>query len=610
LAKPTRYTPRNGGYWERLISRRRALAGAAALGAGAVALAACGGGGDDGESGGDTSGLVTAPADTTSNAKTGGIIQIHAQTDAPNLDPTTSNSVAAQSHAGYQYSRLLKYIPGRLEPSKGELEGDLALSLPEIANDGLTFTFKLRQNDGTDPRPPTNGRPLDAQDVLFSYDRLVALNPQGADISRTRSETAPVERLEAPDNHTIVARLAEPYVPALVLFASARHLWVIPREADGGFNPEDTSRGSGPWILQNHVPSARFEYRRNPNWYRKDRPFVDGWDITILPEYSQVQAQLRAKALWYATLRQEDILPLKREVPEIIIQENDSFVASGPHIMFGFRSGSPFNDERVREAVSMLIDREIYIDTFWNIQGYIDEGIDPEIRWQSHLPTAWSGIWMDPRSNEFGANAKYFEHNIDEAKKLLAAAGFPNGLDTTWTYNTTNYGVDWPNKNQVLVPMMQEGGIRAKINPVDYAAEYIPNYYRGRGDFDGISVSNGGSRPDPGLWLQLHYHSEGSVGHAPGAKAGVGQIDQELDRMIAAQMREFDREKRLSMIKDIQRRTAKTQPVVPMGGDTPGFRAPAWPWVMNYGVFQEWPEAVGPAEVGIHLWYDQSKRTT
>jgi hypothetical protein len=139
------------GYWERThggrLSRRRALAAAGGLGlaAGALSLVGCGGGdGDDSGSSGDASGLITPPKDTTSSAKTGGILGSFVSADPGSLDPVTGTATASRTHATYVYSRLFQFKPGVLSPSKGEVTGDFVESY-EVLDGGLRLNLKFRQ---------------------------------------------------------------------------------------------------------------------------------------------------------------------------------------------------------------------------------------------------------------------------------------------------------------------------------------------------------------------------------------------------------------------------------------------------------------------------------
>ena len=59
-----------------------------------------------------------------------------------------------------------------------------------------------------------------------------------------------------------------------------------------------------------------------------------------------------------------------------------------------------------------------------------------ESRWNTALVGSYEGWWLDPKGKDFGPNAKYFQHDLAEAKKLLAAAGYPNGFETTSHYVT------------------------------------------------------------------------------------------------------------------------------------------------------------------------------
>src|SRR5206468_7009941 len=132
--------------------------------------------------------------------------------------------------------------------------------------------------------------------------------------------------------------------------------------------------------------------------------------------------------------------------------------------------------ERVRQAVSMSWDRDLYIESFNNVANFTAEGLAVETRWNSSLGATNEGWWLDPKGKDFGPNARYFRHDLAEAKKLLAAAGYPNGINTASNYVR---GPElYPDKRMfsVLDGMAGEGGFVAKPNPVDYTNDYIPNY--------------------------------------------------------------------------------------------------------------------------------------
>ena len=78
----------------------------------------------------------------------------------------------------------------------------------------------------------------------------------------------------------------------------------------------------------------------------------------------------------------------------------------------------------------MSWDRDLCIDAFYNVDEFEAEGLPVETRWNTDCRATGTGWWLDPQGKDFGPNAKYFKHNVAEAKKLLAAAGFANGFDS------------------------------------------------------------------------------------------------------------------------------------------------------------------------------------
>jgi peptide/nickel transport system substrate-binding protein len=224
----------------------------------------------------------------------------------------------------------------------------------------------------------------------------------------------------------------------LTLLANPRYLWIQPTEAEGGYDTRTEARGSGPWLLKSLRASAGIDFERNPNWYgKKDRPFFDGVNFVFLADYSASLAQFKAKNAWTGDfVRKEDVLGLKREFPDIVLSQGQ-FPRSGARFFFGnLEPETPFKDERVRQAVSLSIDRDLVIDVFDNVDKLKKEGLPLETRWNSALPAGWDGAWLDPKAKEFGPNAKYYAFDVAEAKKLLAAAGYANGFDFDFHYTS------------------------------------------------------------------------------------------------------------------------------------------------------------------------------
>src|SRR5262249_16416206 len=125
---------------------------------------------------------------------------------------------------------------------------------------------------------------------------------------------------------------------------------------------------------------------------------------------------------------------------------------------------------------------------FFNVSKFAGEGLPVETRWNSHVNANWDGWWLDPKGKEFGPNARYFQHDIAEGKKLLAAAGYANGFSIS-SHLDMPTGPQGPTARFAAVAdnMTQDIGIKVTTDYVDYATVYIPKYRDGNGQYEGWS---------------------------------------------------------------------------------------------------------------------------
>src|ERR1051325_8742287 len=163
-------------YWASLnharLARRRVLASAGITALGAAALAACGGGSKSASPGsGGQANLLVSPKDTTSQAKRGGTFKYYTTSDSVTFDV----HAAATGGAGFGpvYDQLLQYKSGYLKPQEYDV-GPLLAESWEWSPDRLSLALKLRPGIKWHNKAPVNGRPLDMDDVLFSWDRFAS----------------------------------------------------------------------------------------------------------------------------------------------------------------------------------------------------------------------------------------------------------------------------------------------------------------------------------------------------------------------------------------------------------------------------------------------------
>jgi len=585
---------------------------AAGGGAAAVIAAACSG--DDKKESG--SGAASAPSspppgllaqlqDVTGEGKRGGTYRDWIVEDATGLDPNQTGGSGAVDVVRMVYSRLMMFAPGFMgKPSTRELVPDAAESL-EVSPDRLQWTFKLKPNVKFDPRPPTNSRALDAQDVVYAWNRFEAVHQARGDLSNKVSKVAPITAVEAPDARTVIFKQAFPMATALYVLNSTQRLLLLPREADGGFDARKDARGSSAWTLTDWRPSALFEFQRNPNWYRQDRPFIDKWEMPIVSEYAQRLAQMRSGGIYSAPLRTEDILQTKKDVPALQMFPGD-WGDRYFQLIFGLKANSPFKDMRVRQAVSMLIDRQTIIEVFQAVDEFRKAGIPVQTRWYTQAGVKPEEGWLDPQDQaKFGPAATYYQHNVAEAKKLLTAAGYPNGFNTDVLYSSASQA-DYKQYDSV-VAMLEEGGIKGKIQIWDATTEYIPRVQRSKANFEGVAMSVGATNFLPLELIFRRFHSTGTnfIGFDP---SGVSpeKGDPRVNQMIEKAREEFELQKQHAIVHELQRYLSEQMYSVPWGGEHPGFQL-AWPAVRNWGTYTHGSIGGHVTEVLPNLWLDPTK---
>lgn len=591
-------------YWDKLLhsrlNRRRALAGAATVGAGAAALGVvgCGGGGD--EEGDGAQVTADKPRDTTAQAKTGGVYRIIQTQDPTNLDPNRSTSFTAQNVGARVYSRLLKFQTGPDIVPLSKVTGDAAESY-EVSSDATQWTFKLRKDLKFHPKGPAsvNSRVLDAEDVTASYDYFLERNGNKATLQQL------VDKVETPDKNTVVMKLKKPYAPFQELMASTALFYIMSKQ--GAKGEIDNQRvegvvGTGPWLLQSQTPSVEIEFRKHPEWYEKAKistgeirlPILDGHTHVNMPDYAQIQAQFIAGNIMTFDVRNPDLADVTRQKADAQkLGNNPTWLLS----MFYFNldnAQNPFRDERLRRALSMSIDRDGLIEVFGEVSKLKSQGFEVNTGWSSS-PVPWGdgGLfwWLDPQSSAMGNARQWYQYNVSEAKKLLSAAGYSG---QSFDINTTNtvYGTTFDNQTEAQLPMLTAAGFKFDLKSEDYTSKYFPEVYT---RFNYPHVAYGYNTPfatiDEYVYRMLDPQGDQN-------KSRVN--DPEITSLVAKQQLETDANKRQAIIHDIQKKVSDKMYYVPTVVGRWGTFTLYQPYVRNFGAFRTAAYGIG---VESYPWY-------
>ncbi len=339
----------------------------------------------------------------------GGVLLAAIAADAPSLDPHQEETFATLELVAPCYSTLLQIDP--LQYPK--VIGDVATEW-KIAADGLTYTFKLRQGIRFH-----DGSPLTAADVKATYEKIV-FPPAGVRSIRKNAYAA-VTSLEAPDANTIVFKLKHPSASLLANLASPWNVIYPKKYLDKDPNYFKANIvGSGPFKFKSHTRGSTFEAERNPDYFIKDRPYLDGYKFFVITETSARAAAIRSGRAWieFRTMPLSEVEAIRKQLGDKVVVQDTP--ATG---IFGIavnQTIKPFNDERVRKALTLGLDRYTASRVLYPIASLKDVGglMRPGTEW----------AMSDAELQKFPGFGKDIEKNRAEAKRLLAEAGYPNGI--------------------------------------------------------------------------------------------------------------------------------------------------------------------------------------
>ena len=460
--------------------------------------------------------------------------------DPPHWDPYLTISYKTHIAYSFTHSRLLRHKAGPgVAPGTFPIEGDLAESWTQPNE--TTYVFKLRQGVRWQNKPPLNGRELVAEDVKYSFERFL-----GEKGNANKPMLASVDKVEAPDKYTVRVTLKEPFAWFLDMLSNPGALWIIAREcvekSGGDLKKVESAVGTGPYTLENYKPNVGYTLVRNPAYFAQGLPYIDRIDVTVDEDNASRMAAFLAGKYdlgWEfpGQINRVDWVQIKDQLRQkragLQIAEFPANVMS--HIYMR-TDKPPLNDVRVRRAISHAIDRQGILDATAEGVGIMNPTVPAALK-----------EWALP-INQLGEGARYYKHDVREAKKLLAEAGHPNGFPATIDFTTYGSTV-LVDAMQLILKYLKDVGIDAKLNTKEYGAYITTTFY---GKFD--SMAYGPQTPflEPDNFL-YPYNVEGELKNQSHVKDPV------VTDLLVRQRRTLDTAKRREIIHEIQRHLAKQQ---------------------------------------------------
>src|SRR5438046_2069261 len=257
--------------------------------------------------------VVPGAGPAAETPRRGGVLLAAIAADAPSLDPHQEETFATIEVVAPCYSTLLQIDPYHYP----KVIGDVATEW-KIAPDGLTYTFKLRPGLRFH-----DGSALTSADVKATYEKIV-FPPAGVRSIR-RNSYAAITSIEAPDANTIVFKLKHPSASLRDNFASPWNVIYPKKYLDQDPNYFKTHViGSGPFKFKSHTRGSTFEGERNPDYFIKDRPYLDGYKFFVSTETSARAAALRSGRVYieFRTMPQSEVEAIKKQLGDKVVVQD------------------------------------------------------------------------------------------------------------------------------------------------------------------------------------------------------------------------------------------------------------------------------------------------
>lgn len=290
--------------------------------------------------------LTPVSSATSETPKRGGVLNFAVTAEPPNYDCHASQTFALLHPVSPMFSYLVKYDSGQ----NGKIVGDLAKSW-DMSDDGLTYTFKLHEGVKFH-----DGSSLTSADVKASFDRIA--NPPTGVVSLRKSAYSIVKSIEAPDPATIIFRLSEISASMLDVLASPFNcIYSAAKIKDDPKFPEQNIMGSGAYQFVEYVRGSHLTTKRFDGYFRNGLPYLDGYKAyfvktgAVVPGLlgGQFDVEFRGR-----TPSERDQLMNSADKDKLVLHEGPW--ATNDTVIFN-TSKKPFDDPRVRRALSLAIDR-------------------------------------------------------------------------------------------------------------------------------------------------------------------------------------------------------------------------------------------------------------
>lgn len=455
----------------------------------------------------------------------GGDLVIATLSDAVALDPHGSNDVPSGNVSTNIYETLVYYDKNM------ELQAGLAEDWEQV--DDLTLKFTLKEgitfHDGSD---------FNAEVVKANIERILdeKIASQRAFLFDNITE------IEVLGDYEIQFKTEEPYAPLIFNFAHSGGGMISLDSINADYEAMENGDapgnvvsshpvGTGIFKFDEWVPGQYIKLVNNPDYWGEEKAKLDSVTFKVVPEDLTRLAELETGTAHITEPLSPSDYARVEGTPEINVVESDSLSLS----YIGFNAEKePFNDPKVRQAISMALDSEAIVEGVFNGIGLPAKGpIAPEVVGYSDEVSA-------------------LPYDVEKAKELLAEAGYADGFSTTIWTNDNRERVDLAEYTQAV---LKEIGVEVEIEVLEWGA-YLEQTANGQHDMFILGWSSATGDADYALAPLFHSSNVGAPGNRTFFK------NDEVDALLDAAEKEIDQEERLALYKEVQELLVEEAPMI------------------------------------------------
>ena len=483
----------------------------------------------------------------------GGVLNAMLGEDPPGFSIHESATISGLWPVAPCYSNLVIFDP--LKPNE-----NVQTVLPELAekwswqDNYRHLVFFLRRNVKWH-----DGQPFTARDVKYTFDivREAPDAPAKLRINPRKDWYSNVEAIEAADAHTVIFRLKRPQ-PSLLLMLAAGYSPVYPAHVPLA-ELRQRCVGTGPFRLKEYARGQFVVLERNPEYFVPGRPYLDGIRYPIITERSTRLAALQSGQLDAAMpleMTKTMAETVKQAAPSLVVAETGQI--GSDNVIMNHKK-APFDNVNVRRAVSLAMDRKAFV------QGVRHGGA---VIGTTVMPRPF-GAWSMP-DKDLLALPGYRGSTRDkaEARRLLTEAGFDPARPLKVELTTRAFAI-YVDLASFVADQLRQVGVEATVKQIETSA-FFPTLTR-RDYLIGANLT-AAAVDDPDVYFYENYKCGTSRNY-------TDYCSEAVDRLIDQQSQELDRDKRLKLVWEIQRRLEADVARPMLGWRNEYFTQ--WPYVKN-----------------------------